>query len=250
MAQKKYLDLTGLQKFAASLLGKFALKNHDHDTAYAAKSHTHTTAQVSGLDSALAGKASTSHNHSGVYAPVSHNHSAENITSGTLPIARGGTGTTSANGIRSAIGINPVTTGGTGAAYTASVNGITSLTAGVEFMMVPHTVSTTVSPTLNVNGLGAKSIRRRVSNSTVTTVAASSSNWLGANKPIKVVYDGTFWIADFDRPNATDIYGTISSSQIASDTITLDKLASDVGTVAVQSSEPFDSNIKIWIQTD
>lgn len=63
MAQKKYLDLIGLQKFAASLLGKFALKNHNHDSVYAAKSHTHTTAQVTGLDSALSGKANVSHTH-------------------------------------------------------------------------------------------------------------------------------------------------------------------------------------------
>ena len=65
-------------------------------------------------------------------------------------------------------------------------------------------------PTLNVNGLGAKNIRRRVSNSTVTTVAATSANWLGANKPIRMTYDGSFWIADFTRPNANDIYGTVA----------------------------------------
>lgn len=48
----------------------------------AAVSHTHTTAQVTGLDTALAGKAASS-----------HKHSAADITSGTLPVARGGTGT-------------------------------------------------------------------------------------------------------------------------------------------------------------
>lgn len=105
---------------------------------------------------------------------------------------------------------NAVTTGGTGAAYTATVDGITALAAGVSFMMIPHVTSTVVLPTLNVNGLGAKNIRRRVSNSTVTTVASGSANWLYANKPVKVTYDGTYWIADMDRPNATDIYGTLA----------------------------------------
>ena len=38
------------------------------------------------------------------YAASSHNHSASNITSGTLPIARGGTGATSASAARSALG--------------------------------------------------------------------------------------------------------------------------------------------------
>lgn len=99
---------------------------------------------------------------------------------------------------------------GDGAAYTAQVEGITELKAGIHFMMIPHTVSTAVMPTLNVNGLGAKKIRRRVSNSTVTTVTATSANWLGANKPIQMLYDGTFWIADFTRPNANDIYGTVA----------------------------------------
>lgn len=105
---------------------------------------------------------------------------------------------------------NTVTTGGTGEAYTATVDGITALTAGVSFVMIPHTTSTNVLPSLDVNGLGAKKIRRRVSNSTVTTVASSAANWLYANKPVKVTYDGTNWIADMDRPNATDIYGTLA----------------------------------------
>ena len=99
---------------------------------------------------------------------------------------------------------------GTGAAYTATVEGITALAAGISFILIPHTVSTVAMPTLNVNGLGAKNIRRRVSNSTVTTVVASSTNWLGANKPIRMTFDGSFWIADFTRPNANDIYGTVA----------------------------------------
>lgn len=37
-------------------------------------------------------------------APASHNHSASNITSGTLPIVRGGTGATTATAARSALG--------------------------------------------------------------------------------------------------------------------------------------------------
>ena len=40
--------------------------------------------------------AAKTHNHDGVYAKSSHTHSADNITSGTIPIGRGGTGATSA----------------------------------------------------------------------------------------------------------------------------------------------------------
>lgn len=75
--------------------------------------------------------------------------------------------------------------------------------------MIPNTVSTTTMPSLNVNNLGAKYIRRRLSSSTSTAVAGSTANWLGANKPVRVIYDGTYWIVDITRPSATDIYGVL-----------------------------------------
>lgn len=102
-----------------------------------------------------------------------------------------------------------VTTAGDGATYTATIDGIAALTAGISFIMIPHVVSTTTAPKLDLNGLGAKMIRRRISNSTTTTVAGSAAGWLGASKPLRVTYDGTYWVADFTRPNATDIYGTM-----------------------------------------
>lgn len=106
--------------------------------------------------------------------------------------------------------VDIITTAGDGAAYTATIPGITELRVGFSFTMIPHVVSTTNAATLNVNGLGAKAIRRRVSNSTVTTVLGTSDNWIAANKPIRVTYEGRWWIADLDIPNATDIYGTVA----------------------------------------
>ena len=111
--------------------------------------------------------------------------------------------------ISKAMGTQGVTTAGDGSAYTATVDGITALAAGATFVMIPHETSTSKTATLDVNGLGAKMIRRRVSNSTVTTVTASADNWLYKNKPIRVTYDGTYWVADMDRPNAADIYGAV-----------------------------------------
>ena len=102
-----------------------------------------------------------------------------------------------------------ITTSGTGEAYIATVPGITELASGISFTMIPHVVSASKIPTLNVNGLGAKAIRRRVSNSTMTTTFAPFANWLGANRPVRMFYDGTFWIADFTVPNALDLYGTV-----------------------------------------
>lgn len=106
-----------------------------------------------------------------------------------------------------------VTTAGTGAAYVASVDGITALTAGVSFVMIPNVTSTKVNPTINVNGLGAKNIRMKISNNTTATTTLSSSNMLVANKPVRVMYDGTQWVIDIVRPSVANLYGTLGVAQ-------------------------------------
>lgn len=112
------------------------------------------------------------------------------------------------------------TTAGTGSAYTATVEGIDTLETGVTFIMIPHVASEIVNPTLDVNGLGAKPIRRRISGNTATTVTGSTENWISANKPIMVTYDGDYWVVDFDRPNVNDLYGTLGSDKISYDNAT------------------------------
>lgn len=127
------------------------------------------------------------------------------------------------------VALHGITTEGDGTAYTATVEGIDALVAGATFVMIPHTTSTVAMPTLNVNGLGAKNLRRRVSNSTVTTVVASSTNWLYKNKPILVTFDGSYWIADFPRPNATDIYGTVAIANGGTGASTADAALENLG---------------------
>lgn len=164
------------------------------------------------------------------FASLSHTHQLNDITDYTVDTALSDTSTnpvqnkvlneefdsiaTAMNALETAIDDKassaPITTSGTSTAYTATVSGITELTAGVSFIMVPHVESTSTSITLNVNGLGAKYIRRRLSTNTTTTSAGASDDWLSANKPIRVIYDGTFWIADLQKPNATDLMGTVS----------------------------------------
>jgi hypothetical protein len=58
--------------------------------------HSHSTSDVTGLDTALASKATVTALTDGLAgkADASHDHSASDITSGTLPAARGGTGLT------------------------------------------------------------------------------------------------------------------------------------------------------------
>lgn len=103
-----------------------------------------------------------------------------------------------------------VTTAGNGAAYTATVTGITSLTAGVSFIMVPHVVSTSTAPTLDVNGLGAKTIRRRLSAIATGVQSGYTTSWLAVNTPYRVIYDGTYWIVEGNtKPSASDLYGAV-----------------------------------------
>lgn len=65
---------TALNGKAPTHTHPYASDTHDHNSSYAPVSHTHSTADVTGLDTALAGKASTGHNHDASYAAIGHNH--------------------------------------------------------------------------------------------------------------------------------------------------------------------------------
>lgn len=146
-----------------------------------------------------------------------------------------------------------VTTAGTGAAYTATVSGITSLTAGVSFIMIPHTNSTTTTPTLNVNSLGAKGIRMRGSSATDTAITAAITAWLASGRPVQVTYNGVYWVTEVTRTAASDLSGTVAiasggtgATTAAAALTNLGAAASDV--ITVSSTEPTSSTCMLWIQ--
>lgn len=101
-----------------------------------------------------------------------------------------------------------------GIAYTATVPGITALTAGFSFIMIPDKISASRTPTLNVNGLGAKSLRVRVSGYSATTSAAMTTNWIASNKPLRVTYDGLWWVAEIILPSAQQLYGNVKAEDV------------------------------------
>lgn len=141
------------------------------------------------------------------YAPSSHTHNYAGSSSagGSANWANG------ANYANYAFSNNGVSTSGNGSAYTANVSGF-SLATGKSIVMIPHVTSTTTTPTLNVNSLGAKNIRMRLSSSTSSTIPLINSGFLTANKPVKVTYDGTYWVIDdFIQPDANNLYGTLIS---------------------------------------
>lgn len=144
-----------------------------------------------------------------------------------------------------------VTTSGTGDAYIATVPGITALTAGANFIMVPHTKSTSISATLNVNNLGAKTLRVQLSNSSSTVVAPVYDYFLGANKPVKVIYNGSFWVVQLIRPDANTIYGTVKIENGGTGAKTAADAITNLGglSVVVSNTEPTNNNCAIWIET-
>jgi len=114
-----------------------------------------------------------------------------------------------------------ITTAGDGAAYTAIVPGITALEAGVSFIMLPHTVSTSKTPTLNVNDLGAVQVRRRLGNLATSQEAGYTASWLAEGKPFRVIYDGAYWIVEgMEKPVTADLYGSLSADKVSAGTFT------------------------------
>lgn len=100
-----------------------------------------------------------------------------------------------------------------GVAYTATVSGIDSLTVGASFIMIPNKASTSKAPTLNVNGLGAKPIRRRLSSLTTSLQQGYRTNWIALNKPFTVVYDGTAWVIEgLTKTDGADVYGAVAQA--------------------------------------
>ena len=97
-----------------------------------------------------------------------------------------------------------------GRTYTCTVPGITELTAGVSFIGIPSIESTNKTVSINVNGLGKKLIRRRVSNRSGLSAMGGSNNWLTAGSPLEFIYNGTCWlVADMTEPHAEDLMGSV-----------------------------------------
>ena len=79
---------------------------------------------------------------------------------------------------------------------------ITGITIHVKFTYA----NTASNPTLNVNGTGAKSIKRY---GTTAAGTSSSSSW-AANAVVSLTYDGTYWMMNYD---ANSTYSNASLGQ-------------------------------------
>ena len=106
-------------------------------------------------------------------------------------------------------GVDLIMATGDGNAYTATIPNVTALKRGMIITIIPDTTSTATIPTLNVNGLGAKNIKQRITTNTSLTVAAGNDSWMIANKPVPLLFDGTQWVTITGRASAQDLYGTV-----------------------------------------
>lgn len=112
-----------------------------------------------------------------------------------LAIENGGTNATTVKGALTNLGLTGITTTGSANSYIATVPGITELVVGTNFIMIPHANSSS-DPTLNVNGLGAKEVKRYVSSRTGAFTRGCSGIWLSAGQPVRVMYNGACWIVE------------------------------------------------------
>lgn len=103
------------------------------------------------------------------------------------------------------------TTTGTGSAYVATIEGLSTLSPGLLLSIIPHATSTSAIPTLEINDLGAKTICRLSCKGTGSLEPGYSSNWIAAGTPVLLQYGGSHWIALCQvKPSAADLDGTLS----------------------------------------
>ena len=146
----------------------FARGDHVHpkpslaDLGAAASNHTHTAAQV--------GAAAASHSHTKSQitdfptsmAPTAHNHSAANITSGILPIARGGTGASTAAAAKANLGAGLLIAHG-------------AITGGIS-KSKPATVSVGFEPKIVIIGIDYKAEDNSINDVSIAWGNGSVSN--------------------------------------------------------------------------
>lgn len=148
--------------------------------------------------------------------------------------------------------------------YTLSSFGITATAAELNYM---DGVTSNVQTQLN--GKAASSHTHETASTTAAgflrQLNGSTSSFLRGDgtwaTPTATVADGSITSAKLANGAVTSgkiamnavnsisiASGAVGTSELASSSVTLAKLGSDVGTIAVQSSTPSDTNVKLWIQ--
>lgn len=96
-----------------------------------------------------------------------------------------------------------------GVNYTATVAGVTSLYSGLKIVVRFSRNSSTTTPKLNVNNLGAKFIRQPLTLNNAATAPGNIATWLSSTCPVVLTYNGTMWKVDFQRTDTANLYGNV-----------------------------------------
>jgi len=120
-----------------------------------------------------------------------------------------------------------------GVAYTVTIPGITQLYAGLEITIKVSRLSASVTPSLNVNGLGAKGIRQPLSVNNVATAPGGLPTWLSPSSTIKLTYSGSLWKTDFVRTSASYMYGIVPIASGGTGADTAEEALTNLGAASV-----------------
>ena len=139
-------------------------------------------------------------------------------------------------------GIPRVTaTSSDGVSYAGTISGLSALSTGVCIVLIPSKTSASTLPNLNLNGLGVKNIKQRVSINTSLTVQAERDDWMVANKPLILMFDGTQWVTANSRPSGDDMYGTVAIENGGTGATTAAEARTNLGVAAADHTHDLSS---------
>lgn len=129
-----------------------------------------------------------------------------------------------------------VATSSDGVAYTATSKDVKELTNGSPLILIPAASSSSIEVTLNINDFGAKKIDQSVTSASGTIVPPANIDWLIANKPVLIIYDGEQWKTVSARSSAEDMLGTVKLENGGTGATTAEEARKNLGAAPAYAS--------------
>ena len=125
-------------------------------------------------------------------------------------------------------------------------NALTVQKNGIQEFVYDGSTSRTLNIALGFSDLSGTIAASQIPDSIITSAKIADGTIVAddiANSTIT-----TAKLADSSVNSAKIVDGSITGTDIAANTVSLTNLAEDVGTTAVQSSQPTDNNVVLWVQ--